>query len=83
MLSENGYDDKDANGRITPSSISVLGGIVLGRHHKTPALPGPPVHSLYNVDHLLLVLHGPVDLVIVTSSKINHDVLVAEKEHAR
>ena len=35
-----------------------------------------PVNGLHNVDHLLLVLHGPVDLVVVTSAKVNHDVLV-------
>jgi hypothetical protein len=29
----------------------------------------------------LLVLHGPVDLVIVTGAQIDHDVLVAKKEH--
>ena len=37
-----------------------------------------PVNGLHNVDHLLLVLHGPVDLVVVTSSQINHDVFVPE-----
>ena len=37
-----------------------------------------PVNGLHNVDHLLLVLHGPIDLVVVTSSQINHDVFVPE-----
>ena len=38
-----------------------------------------PVNGLHNVNHLLLVLHGPVDLVVVTSTQINHDVLVPER----
>jgi hypothetical protein len=33
--------------------------------------------SYYN----LLVLHGPVDLVVVAGAQIDHDVLVAEEEH--
>jgi hypothetical protein len=33
--------------------------------------------SYYN----LLVLHGPVDLVVVACAQIDHDVLVAEEEH--
>ena len=37
-----------------------------------------PVNGLHNVNHLLLVLHGPVDLVVVTSTQINHDVFVPE-----
>jgi len=63
--------------------VSVLGRIVLGGHDQTSALPGAPVDSFNDVNQLLFILHGPVDLVVVTSAQINHDVLVAEKEHAR
>lgn len=59
-----------------PGSVSVLGGVVLWRHDQPTALAGPPVHRLDDVDHLLLVLHGPVDLVVVASAQIDHDVLV-------
>ena len=39
------------------------------------------VDRLHNVNQLQLVLHGPDDLVIVTSPKVNHDVLVPEEKH--
>ena len=31
----------------------------------------------------LLVLHGPVDLVVVSGAEIDHHVLVPEEEHDR
>ena len=46
-----------------------------------PFLSLPPVHSLHYIHHLLRVLQGPVDLVVVACAKINHDVLVAVEEH--
>lgn len=64
----------------TQASVSVLGGVVLGRHNQASALTGATVHSLYDVHHLLLVLHGPVDLVVVASAQVNHDVLVPAKK---
>lgn len=62
--------------------VSVLCGVVFGRHHQAPAFAGTAVHGLYDIDHLLLVLHGPVDLVVVACAQVNHDVLVPEKERA-
>lgn len=46
---------------------------------------GPHSEAAYldDVDKLLFVFHGPVDLVVVTSAKVNHNVLVPEEEHAR
>jgi methyl coenzyme M reductase subunit C len=61
--------------------VTVLGGVVLWSNHQTTAFPGAPVYGLHNVDELLLVLQGPVDLVVVSSPEINHDVLVPEEEH--
>ena len=63
------------------SSVSVLCRVVLWRDHETPTLPGAPVDGLHDVHHLLLVLHGPVDLVVVSRAQVDHDVLVAEEEH--
>ena len=63
---------------MSPRSVSVLGGVILGRHDETAPLPRTPVHRLNNVHQLLLILHGPVDLVVVASAKINHYVLVPE-----
>mmetsp|Transcript_43079 Transcript_43079/g.97981 ORF Transcript_43079/g.97981 Transcript_43079/m.97981 type:complete len:208 (+) Transcript_43079:118-741(+) len=62
-------------------SVLVLGRVVLGRDDETPAFPGATVDNLHNVDELLLVLQRPVDLVVVTRPKIDHDVLVSEEEH--
>ena len=36
---------------------------------------------LDNVDELLLVLHRPLDLVVVARSQVDHNVLVTEEEH--
>ncbi len=68
---------------LVQNSVSVLCGVIFGRHNKTSSLPGSPVHGLDNVDHLLLVLHGPVDLVVIAGAQIDHDVLVPEEEHDR
>lgn len=59
-------------------SISVFCRIILWRHHQTSSFSRPPVHRFNNVYHLLLVLHRPVDLIVVTGAQINHDVFVPE-----
>lgn len=61
--------------------VSVLGGVVLGRDDEAAALARAAVHRLDDVDHLLLVLQRPVDLVVVAGAQVDHDVLVAEEEH--
>ncbi len=61
--------------------VTVFGGIVLGRDDKTAALSCAAVDGLDDVDQLLLVLHRPVDLVVVAGAQIDHDVSVAEEEH--
>lgn len=59
-------------------SISVFCRIILWRHHQTSSFSRPSVHRFNNVYHLLLVLHRPVDLIVVTGAQINHDVFVPE-----
>ncbi len=66
---------------VFTTSIAVLGGIVLGRNHKTSSLPCSSINSLHNVNEFLLVLESPVDLVVIPSTQIDHDVLVPEEEH--
>lgn len=61
--------------------VSVLRGVVLGRYDQAATLPGASVNSLDDVNHLLLVFHGPVDLVVVSGPQVNHDVLVPEEKH--
>lgn len=36
---------------------------------------------VYDVNHLLLVFRGSVDLAFVASTQINHDILVPEEKH--
>jgi len=61
--------------------VTVLGGVVLWSNHQTTALPSTPIPSLYNVNKLMLVLQGPIDLIVVSCPKINHDALASEEEH--
>jgi hypothetical protein len=67
----------------TNASVAVFGGVVLWSNHQTTALAGTPVDGLHDVNEFLLILQGPVDLVVVSCPKINHDVLVPEEEHHR
>lgn len=55
--------------------------VIFGTDHQTPTLLGPLENRLNNVNELLLVLQDPVELVVVASTEIAHDVLVAEEEH--
>jgi len=63
------------------SLVAVFGGVIFGSNDKTTTLPRAAVNSLDNVDELLLVLESPIDLVVVASAQIDHDVLVPEEEH--
>lgn len=51
------------------------------RNYQPSSLSSSTVHNLNNVNELLLIIHGPVDFVVVSSAQINHDVLVAEEKH--
>lgn len=62
--------------------IAILCWIIFWWHHKTSAFSCTSINRLYNVNHFLFVFQGPVDFVVVTRAQINHDVFVAEEEHA-
>jgi len=64
-------------------SVAVFGGVIFGSDDETATLPGAAVNGLDDVDELLLVLESPIDLVVVASAEIDHDVLVPEEEHDR
>ena len=64
--------------RVYSQSVSVLCGVIFGRDDETAPLPGSPVHGLDDVYHLLLVLHGPVDFVVVSRAQVHHNVFVSE-----
>ena len=40
-------------------------------------------YAFDNVDQFLAIREGPVDLVVVTSPQIDHNVLVTEEKHHR
>lgn len=56
-------------------------GVVLGTDDQTTSLLGTSVHRLEDIDELLLVFENPLDLVVVTSTQIDHHVFVSEEEH--
>lgn len=55
----------------------------LRTNDQTTALLRAFVDSLDNIDQLLLVLQHPVQLVVITRSKITHHMLIAIEEHDR
>ena len=59
------------------ASVSILGRVVLGRDDEATTLPRAAVDGLDDVDDLLFIRYGPVDLVVVACAKIDHDVLRA------
>jgi hypothetical protein len=61
--------------------VSVFRRVIFGRHHETSSLACPSVDDFDDVRNLLLAVQGPVDLVVVTSPKVDHDVLVSKKKH--
>ena len=67
--------------RVSTALISVLCRVVLRRYHKTTALARSRVHNLHDVDEFLFIVHGPVDLVVIARSQVNHDVLISEEKH--
>ena len=61
--------------------VPVLCRVVLWRDDETAPLSRSSVDGLDNIDHLLLVVDGPVDLVVVPRPQVDHDVLVPVEEH--
>jgi hypothetical protein len=61
--------------RTLQNLVLVLCRVVLRRDDEAAPLPCATVHRLNDIDHLLFVWNGPVDLVVVTCSQIDHDVL--------
>lgn len=74
----------DAKWHFTPCHlVPIPRRIVLRAHHKTPALLRSPVNRLQNIHQLTLILQHPVQLVIVSRTKITHHVFIPEEEHNR
>ena len=61
------HDLRDVH--VSSHSVLVLGRVVLRRHHQATALPGAAVHSLNDVDHLLLIRDGQVILLLLPVPK--------------
>ena len=57
--------------------------VTFWRHYKSSPFACSTVDYLHNVNKLLLVVHGPIYLVVISSAQINHDVLIPEEKHDR
>jgi len=68
---------------MTKYLVAISGRIILRTNNKTSTLLSTSVDRFNNVDQLLLVFQHPVQLVIISRTKIAHHVLVAEEEHKR
>jgi hypothetical protein len=55
--------------------------LTLRANHQTSTLLCATVDSLDDIDQLLLVLQDPVELVVVSSTKVAHHMFIAEEEH--
>ena len=62
------------------SSILVLRRVVLRRDDQPPTLPSAPIDCLDDVDQLLSIIHGPVDLVVISRPKVHHNVLKCDNQ---
>ena len=55
--------------------------IILRTNHQPPPLLRAPKNRFHNINQFLLILQHPIQLIIVSSSKIAHHVFIAEEEH--
>lgn len=62
-------------------SVFVPRRIILWRVHETPTLLRSPIDDLYNIDQLLLIIDGKIQLVVVARAEIAHHMLIPPKEH--
>lgn len=61
--------------------ISVARRVIFWGDDQTATLGCTSIDSFDNVDQLLLVVHCPIYLIVVTSAKIDHNMFVPIKEH--
>lgn len=62
-------------------SVFILSGVVFGGNDETFAFACSSIDNFADINELLLVVHSPVDLVVVTRTKIDHHMFVSEEEH--
>lgn len=74
------YPNPSPSPSISPS-VPVPSTIILGTNHQTSPLLCPSINRLNNINKLLFVFQHPIQLIIVSRSKITHHVLIAEEEH--
>jgi len=76
-----GTREETSNSEVANTLVLVSGGIILGRDHETASFGSPSVYRFNYVDKLLLIIHGPVDLIVISSSQVNHDMLITIEKH--
>lgn len=81
LLQTNAQADLEDPTLPYPLLIPIPGRVILRADHQTPPFLRSTIDCLNDIDKLLLVLQHPVQLVVVTCTKIAHHVLVTEEEH--
>ena len=64
-------------------SVAVLCAVVFRRYDQPSPFPRSAINSFDYINHLLLVIECPIDLIVVTGTQVHHNVLVSEEEHHR
>lgn len=61
--------------------ILVTSRIILRSNHQPPPLPRPPKNRFHKINHLLFVLHCPINFIIIPRPQIDHHVFISIKKH--
>ena len=61
----------------------MTGRVILRTVDQTSSLLSAFVNNLQDINHLLLIVQHPVDLVVITRTKVTHHMLISEEEHDR
>ena len=64
-----------------PPLVAIFGGIIFWGNYETTSLLCATVHGFDYVNHLLLIVERPIDLVVVPSAEVDHDMFITKKEH--
>jgi hypothetical protein len=66
-----------------PYLIPIPRRVILRTDHQTPPFLRPSIYRLQNIHQLALILQHPIQLIVISGTKITHHMLIAEEEHDR
>lgn len=61
--------------------ILLSSGVIFGADDEASTLTCASVDDFHDINEFLTLCNGPVDLVIVAGTKVDHDMLVAVEKH--